>query len=154
MPRYFKGFDGLAKGLLEAAIIHQAAVEVGMDAVSVILEKNVKAGYGSHALPPLAQVTIDERTALNLSPDDPLLRTGALLRASVERTHRATSAAVGSSKPIALFSEVGSVNVPRNTTNPPRPVFQTALYGSKPEIEAVVADVLAVTFGESRKTII
>lgn len=146
--RVFKGLGELSRALEEAAVIHRESLHVAAAMAGAIVKTNIVRTFGDETkLPPLAQATQDERTALNYAPNEPLLRDGSLLRDSVQERHVGPMATVGSAEPIMLFSELGSVNVRAGTSNPPRPVFRLGMEESRPEIEEVVNLALGVTFG-------
>ncbi len=75
---------------------------------------------GSPAWAPLAERTIEDRIRLGFTPDDPLLRTGALRR-SIDYTVRPRRLLLGSTSLIGLWQELGTVTIP------PRPFLGRAM---------------------------
>jgi hypothetical protein len=144
--RVFDGLGHFAEALEQMAGIHIAAVEATAEASSHVLQKNVVDTFGdSSKLADLAQATQDERVRLGYSANDPLLRTGELLRDSVERVHVGLEVAVGSNEPVMLYHEFGYVNARTGTSVPPRPAFKIGMEESAPEIGEMVEKAIAVT---------
>lgn len=77
---------------------------------------------------PLAQSTINERTHLGYSPDEPLLRTGDL-RNSYEAIVSENHIVVGNYDPKAEYVEIGTATIP------PRPVTLPAVYESLEQLQ-------------------
>ena len=133
MNRSFETIDALADFLEEKAIQQIEAMNEAAETGSEMLFEGAFSLYGND--PPLATLapyTQAERVRLGYTPNNPLLRTGGLLRSKVRRAHtpavqegnkHVATAAVGSPEKINLFHEMGSVNVRFHTRNPPRPVF-------------------------------
>jgi hypothetical protein len=132
------GFGGLSKLCARIAIEVDPMIEVCCAASAPILEKNVKAVFGDQSkLPGLAQATQDARTALGFSPADPLLRDASLLRDHIESAHTATTASVGSSEPVQLYSETGFVSIRSGVSVPPRKTLRIGVLESEHEVVAV-----------------
>ena len=136
--KYIVGFDGLARALARVAIEEPIVIEECMRLSSGIMKENVKKTIGDVSkLKALAQYTQDERVALNFSANEPLYRSGEMLRDHIESTHTPTTASVGSAEPVQLYSETGSINVKFNTTNPPRPALKLGCLSSEKEVVTV-----------------
>jgi phage gpG-like protein len=158
--RVFEGLMQLADAFGESAAIHEEAMVAATGMSSVVLERNIHDVFGdSNKLATLAQSTQDERTDLGYSPNDPLVRDGRFLRASIERGHQGLVAGVGSSEPAMEAHEFGYLTRPFGNPNaalvsvPPRPVFRIGMQESEPEIGAIVDEALAITFNGGRPSI-
>jgi hypothetical protein len=105
------------------AEIH-AETHHALERAARLVEKEAKAEIGDYqgaagpfaAWAPLAERTIEDRVRKGFTPDDPLLRTGTLrdsIGHSVE-VHGIASghAVVGSDSDIAVWQELGTVNMP------------------------------------------
>ena len=86
---------------------------------------------------PLTATTRHIREAAGFTPNDPLVRTGAL-KASVGAMHGDTWAETGSNDDVMYIMEAG------DNTTPPRPVFGPTLVESETEIRALIARHTAV----------
>ena len=84
---------------------------------------------------PLAERTMKERVELGYTPDDPLLRSGAL-RDSIGVTLTGTSAVVGSTADYAPDQELGAGRIP------PRPFLAPAAFEAKREIYKLAEEVV------------
>lgn len=80
----------------------------------------------------LAETTVDDRLRKGFTPDDPLLRTGAL-RNSITTSVDGSVAAIGSASDIALYQEQGTSKIP------PRPFLGPAAYNSAKTVGPVAA---------------
>jgi hypothetical protein len=138
MERVFGSMGQFAHFLEGLALTAELPVIEAARATSHVLYEHVYKNFGDVSkLQPLAQSTMDERTALGFSADEPLLRDGKLLRASVERFHELLIAAVGSSEPIMRYHEDG-YTTQHGAVVPARPVFEIAMNEMGPEIEAIL----------------
>ena len=127
------------------------AVSEGTDLAAKAVHKRVTDTYGDASkLAPLEQSTQDERVALGYTPNDPLLRTGELLRDSV-RIERpgVDTAIIGSSEPIAVYHEHGYANIRAGKMVQPRPVFRIAAAESAPIIEELAHETAVALFSET-----
>lgn len=94
-----------------------------LEAACVEIEKRAKEKFGEYqaqagnfaAWAPLAQSTIDDRTAKGYSPDEPLLRTGET-RDSIEHKVIGHEGHIGSDSDILLWLELGTEKMPARST--------------------------------------
>ena len=139
VERDFKTVAEFATFLGRRAGEHKIPLELAAREASIILERRVKKIYGDNTkLAHLAPATVQERIDLGYSPDDPLLRTGELLRDKVERFHSGMTAAVGTHEIINAYHEFGYVNARTGTSVPPRPVFKIALEEMEEDVEILL----------------
>jgi phage gpG-like protein len=148
VTRHFHSLAELGRHLVECAgrseVAHVAAVRLSAD----VLHKRATKIYGDATkLEHLAAATQADRAAKGYSPNDPLLRTGELLRDSLEKSVEGSWAGVGSAEPVHLYHEQGYFNVRAGHAVPPRPVFKIALQESAPDIDAIAQDAVAATLG-------
>lgn len=136
MERHFS-LESFGKFLEAQAMRHPEVLGMATKGSAGILYRNAYGTFGnSSKLEDLAPSTQDERERLGFTPNDPLLRNGELLRASLEEHHDIMFAAIGSAEPVMLYHEFG------NGHFPPRPVFKIALEDSMLE----VVDVMNMAF--------
>jgi len=109
--------------------------DISGEAVKEIVDKI----YGDTTkLDSLAESTQDDREALGYAANEPLIRTGELLKDSVKVEHAGEGyVVVGSDEPIHAYHEYGYFNVRANRFVPPRPVFRIAAAESIPVIELI-----------------
>jgi hypothetical protein len=117
--RSFSSIDAFLPTLEPAAIegghvgVRNAAEIVQTEAKGLIGQENVEVAGG--AWPDLAESTVVEKARLGyvdqVSPTDPLLRTGEL-RASIQMQAEGNEAAVGSDDPVAVYQELGTSKIP------------------------------------------
>src|ERR1700744_3802985 len=98
--RVFAGLNAFADFLEERPLVIIPTGALVVAQTAKILERYVRAGYGSHSLADLAQATQDDRVAKGYSPNDPLLRDGSLLRDSTQSEVGPDFAAVHTDEPI------------------------------------------------------
>lgn len=85
----FKDLGSFAVHLVELEIKQVAALHVGLRLIAQLVEASAKAELGTYqpevgpfpAWQPLSDFTIEQRVKLGYTPDDPLLRSGALRHA-------------------------------------------------------------------------
>lgn len=111
------------------------------------LRRTVRKNYGSHALEDLADATQTERIAKGYTPNDPLKRTGELLRDSTEMAMGEDIAAVGSSEPVAAYHEYGYINARTGRAVPPRPVYKMSLEEAAPKIATIIEENIGFALG-------
>ena len=80
-----------------------------LEAACVVIEEEAKRVIGTYdyGWPPLAPSTIADRVSKGFTPDDPLLRTGAM-RDSIEHKVEGNSGFVGSDDDKAVWQELGT----------------------------------------------
>lgn|GEM_PF-2691281 len=150
MSGALKVFEGLMQfaEFLEArpaVMIPTGQLVVGESAR--ILAQEVRKGYGDHLLPELAEATQADRVAKGYSPDDPLLRDGALLRDSTEMRVGPDVAAAGTSEPIAGYHEFGYWNVRAQKFVVARAVYKYALERSAAGVVKLIEGALGIQLG-------
>jgi len=139
IDREFKSYGEFAAFLGRRAGEHKIPLEIAAREASVLLENRVRAIYGDNEkLAHLAPSTQVERVSKGYTPNDPLLRDGALLRSKVERFHEGMTAAVGTPEIINAYHEFGYVNARTGKSVTPRPVFKIALEEMEPDVEALL----------------
>jgi hypothetical protein len=130
----FEDIGAFSTFLLEKAEQQILAMNESASVAAEILFEHALGIYGEHPpLAELAEATKEERSKIpGITTDDPLFRTGSLLRNKVEYLHTPSVreglndvaiAAVGSPEIINLYHEVGYVNARTGRPVPPRPVF-------------------------------
>ena len=129
------------------AVAVDAPFIIAAEATSHVLHENVKKVHGSHKLRDLEQSTQAERVALGYSANDPLVRTGELLRDHVERFHEGMVAAAGSAEPIAAYHEYGFFNVRANRWIAPRPAFEIGLHDTEAEAGVFLSEAVGAALG-------
>ncbi|MGI4776957.1 MAG: phage virion morphogenesis protein [Janthinobacterium lividum] len=118
----------LARLAVESKAVDAHILRTGARAI----QKDAKERIGSYqdaegpfpAWVNLAESTVDDRLRKGFTPDDPLLRTGAL-RKSIETHIEGNEASIGSRSDIALYQEQGT------STIPPRPFLGPAAHHLK-----------------------
>lgn len=138
LRRSFTGLTQFAHFLDERVVAMVPIGKLVIGASAKILKRSIQKEYGDHVLPDLAQATQDDRVARGYSPNDPLLRDGSLLRASIESEVGEDFAAVGTSEPIAAYQEFGFVNARTGRPVPPRPAHKIGLEEAIPGIVRMV----------------
>ncbi|PHK92923.1 hypothetical protein CR162_21365 [Pseudoroseomonas rhizosphaerae] len=142
---HFDGYGAFAKHLRKVASKVEAAQRRGLRQGAAMMAATAKGMHGeyqpsdrvSNAWAPLAPRTVAERTRRGFSPDEPLLRTGAL-RDSIGFSVQGDEALVGSTSPLAVHHEKGTARIP------PRPVFsKTAVIHGRGAARLVGAHVAA-----------
>ncbi len=133
--KMFRGLEQFSTFLERGVVLQIAALAVTAEAASVLMEEKIKAVYGDETkLAPLAPATQEERANLGYSTDEPLLRTGELLRDSVHHEAAGPLAVAGSDEPIAAYQEYGFYNHRTGNMVPPRPAFKIGLEEAMSEI--------------------
>jgi hypothetical protein len=143
MPRVFEGLASFSRACAEMAELQPRLLAATAGLSATILKRKAQSIFGSpEYLASLAQATQDERARLGYAPNEPLLRDGTLLRASVEGKSASTGeqaiAGTGSKEPIMGYHEHGYVNARTGRPVPPRPVFKIALVESAPEVRELL----------------
>ncbi len=151
--RVFEGMGAFADFLGAQAKVHPEIIGIASEAAAGMMHGTAKKVFGDvHKLAELADSTQQERAALGYSANEPLLRTGELLRDSVEEFATPGIAAIGSSEPVMMYHEYGYINHRSGNPVPPRPVFKITLEESLPAVESLVAQALAVGLGVHKPT--
>lgn len=147
--RFIEGLGGFSRLLETWAIELPLAVNEATEASAKAVKKVVQSIYGTDKLADLAEATQDERTSLGYAANEPLYRTGELLRDSVEIERPSMDTAIiGSSEPIHAYHEYGYWNVRAGHAVPARPVFKIASVEALPLLASIAQDsVAAVLFG-------
>ncbi len=125
--KHFSSFGAFAMHLIEREVAARFALHAGLEHVATKVEETAKSELGTYqpevgqfpAWQPLAQSTVDDRIAQGFPADEPLLRTGDL-RESISHQVEGLEAAVGSTSDVALYQELGTMNMP------PRPFLGPA----------------------------
>jgi hypothetical protein len=129
-----------AKLLEEAAANCRPRLEVALGKIGVHTQELAISYIGREMAewPPLKPATVTEKRRLGytgqISPTDPLLRTGAN-RDSIRVEVEGLMMAVGSNRPEFLWMEMGTVHVP------PRPSIAMAMLHALPHAETVLGTV-------------
>lgn len=124
------------------------ATHKALDKAATIIEKDAKNRIGHYqeaegphpAWAPLADSTIEERSRLGFTPDDPLLRTGKL-RDSIQSEIRTVAnydstqeAIIGSKLEVAEIQEFGTSRIPA------RPFLGPAAFANKDKIQNLLGE--------------
>lgn len=139
-----KEFDSLTDfglHLAKVALEEDLFLHEGLDRAAALIEREAKREFGVYQpatgpfpeWPELAESTQEERERLGFTPNDPLLRDGSLLRASVSRACHGLDAVVGSTSDIMIYTEFGTSRMPA------RPVFGPAAFRHRHEIETLIS---------------
>lgn len=123
---------------------HLAAMDVavtlelhqGLKKCAVAIETTAKSEFGSYqgevgsfaAWDPLAPHTQQERERLGYTPDDPLLRSGAL-RDTVSHVISGTEAVIGSDSDVMVYQELGTPSIPPRAVLGPAAIRNKVLIG-------------------------
>jgi hypothetical protein len=151
--RYIEGLGGLSTQL-EVWMVGLPLMEfVSAEESGVAVKDIVDKIYGDTSkLDSLSESTQDDREALGYAANEPLLRTGELLKDSVRIEHPTPdTVSIVSDEPIHMYHEYGYYNVRANTFVPPRPVFRIAAAESYPVIEAIAGRNIEDLFGSVGK---
>jgi hypothetical protein len=139
IERTFFGMERFTHFLERLAVTTEIPMEIAAAESARVLQHNIKKVYGDNTkLAHLAPFTQEERVSLGYTPDDPLLRTGELLRDNVERFSAPGVAAAGSPEVINAYHEVGYTHNWTGNRVPPRPVFKIGLQDSELEVIEIV----------------
>jgi phage gpG-like protein len=130
----------LAEKMAVLVAAAEATAHLGETLMAETVKTHIKDVYGdSGKLQDLADSTQEERARLGYSPNDPLVRTGQLLRDSIKIAYDPKGFAVGSEEPVAAFQEFGTGHIP------PRPAIAIGASEAMPEVrEIMVATAKAV----------
>lgn len=126
---------GMVERLAGAEVAIHTGARKALERVARKVEKTAKAEIGVYQdgigpfpkWPELAESTQAERGRLGFTPNDPLLRTGAL-RASISHEVHDLEAVIGSTSKIMAYQEFGTARIP------PRPVIGPAAQRNKDAI--------------------
>lgn len=146
IERVFHSLESFSRFLERAAVTAEIPMVIAARESARVLQKNIKNVYGKgykfeHNLAgsgDLAPSTQAERTALNYTPNDPLLRDGRLLRDNVERFSEPGIAASGTPEIINAYHEFGYLSFRSGKSVPPRPTFKIGLQDSEAEVIEIV----------------
>ena len=130
----FEDIETFSSFLIDKAKQHIVAMNESASVAAKIMFEHALGLYGEHPpLAELAEATKEQRSKIpGITSDDPLFRTGLLLRNKVEYLHTpavrqglndVAIAAIGSPEIINLYHETGYVNARTGRPVPPRPVF-------------------------------
>lgn len=150
LVREFESVTEFVLHLAAAEVAVHKAAQHALDRAAAVIEKDAKDQIGTYqqqvgpfnAWPELAESTQKERERLGFTPNDPLLRNGAL-RDSISRQVQGDEAAVGSTSDVMVYQELGTPSIP------PRPVLGPAAFKNKDKIEQILgaAVVHALEYG-------
>lgn len=147
IERFFDGLGEFAEFLERRAIEHVELVELTAALSAEIMLKKARAIFGDATkLAELAPSTQAERLAKGYSANEPLLRTGELLRDSVESGHEGMLSGIGSKEQVMFYHELG-YKARDGSAVPPRPVLKEAGEESVPEIVELVKQTIGMTLG-------
>jgi hypothetical protein len=139
-----KQFDSLgsfAAHLLTAATAEALALQAGLKAACVEVEKTATGEIGTYqpaigpfpAWAPLADSTEDQKARMGYPADSPLLASGEM-QASYTNEVQGLEGVVGTPDPKALYHEIGTDRMP------PRPVLGPALLHNRERIERLIGE--------------
>lgn len=135
-----------ADKLRQLAGSEEEKMHQGLKIVANLITETAKEEIGTYqnaagkfpAWAPLAESTEREKLRLGYNANEPLLRTGALRDSITNKVERLT-AIIGSTSPIMLYHEYGTVRMPA------RPVIGLAAYKNKKNIRAILSRELAAS---------
>lgn len=150
MTRYYTGFAKLSRKFEELLLTRKANIIEALEASAKLLEEKAKEKFGVYQngignYPKwlqLAASTQKERVEKGYTPNDPLLRSGALketIRHSVDPI--TLTATVGSTSEIMVDQEMGTSRIP------PRPVLGPTAYENSPEVIYLLEKATLKQFG-------
>lgn len=149
MPQYFQGLGALAKAFEAAAIRHEVELEaVAAESAAILYEKVIGIMGDPNKLQPLAPSTQAQREREGFTPNNPLVKSGELLR-SQEVAAEGHVAGVGTADPRMVWLEWGTGHIP------PRPTYKIALAEAADEVLEVVensaANILGTGYGRGKR---
>ncbi len=135
----FDGFESFATHLVGREVATVIAMRAGLDHVGAKIEATAKEEIGIYqpavgpfsAWAPLADSTVADRVAQGFTPNDPLLRTGAL-RDSISHQVDGLDVAIGSTSDVMVWQELGTATIP------PRPVLGPAAVRNERVIQETI----------------
>jgi phage gpG-like protein len=124
----------------------EATLHLGETIMAQAVKRHVKAVYGdaSKLQPDLAESTQAERSRLGFEPNQPLLRTGELLRDSIKIAYEPFGFRVGSEEPVAAYQEFGTATIP------PRPAVAIGCSEAMPDVIAIAGSTVRAVMGDRR----
>lgn len=130
MARDFNNFNDFNRFLKSKPIFSASSeeeiIEESLTVAAVFIEEKVKEKFGHYQTgwEELSTATKEDRVRQGYTPNNPLLRDGAL-RDSVKMNVKGTSASIGSNNPIMIWQEKGTTRTGWHGAKgiPPRPVF-------------------------------
>lgn len=136
-------FDALARRLADDAVGLYGRLQYVLEVAASQIMETARDEFGVYqkgidefvAWAPLAESTKAERTRLGYTPDDPLLRSGALQASVVYEVH-GLDAVIGTPSQIGFWHEFGTSRMP------PRPVFGPALARNMGFLGSVLGDAI------------
>jgi hypothetical protein len=136
----------MAARLNWAAVRAKAEIDIPTEAVVSAAEEKAKAAIGTYSLgwPQLAESTQADRAAKGYSPNDPLLRTGAMRDGIAHKAELSAEGAEGvvfSDDVKALWAELGT-----SRGEPPRSFLYQSLLRCDAEIESAFTAFLESLF--------
>ena len=137
----------MAARLNWAAVRAKAEIDIPTEAVVAKAEEKAKAAIGTYLFgwPQLAESTQADRSAKGYSPNEPLLRTGAMRDSLAHRAELSAEGAEGvvfSDDVKALWAELGT-----SRGEPPRPFLFQSLLRCDAEIESAFTAFIESLFG-------
>lgn len=142
---------GFVRHLAAVELLVNAAARKGLERAAEVVEAEAKESLGTYqdqAGPfedwaPLSGITISERKRLGYTPNDPLLRSGAL-RDSIGHSVSGRTATVGSTAHYAAAQELGTPDIP------PRSFLGSATVRKSEEVRDILGEhLVAAIVGES-----
>lgn len=138
--RSFDSFLAMATHLAVRAAQVGAALQAGLDGIGQGLEDTMRGKIGTYqpasgpfvSWAPLAQATLDRKSAAGYAIPEPLRETGELER-SFRHDVEGLTLIAGSTDPKMIFHEMGTANMP------PRPVVGPAAFENREAIRALAA---------------
>lgn len=146
----FTSLLAFAEHLVKVAEREVVFIDTGLEECAKLIEKSAKKEIG-HLQPEvgpfpawaeLAESTIDDKARhgyLYSADGNPLLRTGAL-EESISHKVNPLEAIIGSTSPIMVYHEFGTIKMPM------RPVIGPAAYKNKDKIKAILGSAVIAGF--------
>jgi HK97 gp10 family phage protein len=139
--KHFDSLGDMAAHLLAASTAEALALQQGLRAAAVEVEKTAKGEIGTYQKAvgpfpewaPLADSTEDRKARMGYPADSPLLATGEM-QESITHEVEGLVAVVGTPDQKALYHELGTARMP------PRPVLGPALMHNQERIEKLIGE--------------
>ncbi|CCD29934.1 Putative bacteriophage-related protein [Candidatus Glomeribacter gigasporarum BEG34] len=140
----FGSLAAFAAHLVKLEVDVARAAHRGLESAAIAVEKTAKNQFGHYPRaigdfeqwPPLKEATKADRVRQGYSPDEPLLRSGAL-RDSITHEVRGLDAVIGSEHEVMVHQELGT------STIPPRPVLGPAALRNRRKIQRMLGHAAA-----------
>jgi hypothetical protein len=131
--------------MFELAATSATTEHLGETLMAQAVKRHIQETYGDASkLQDLAESTQAERVRLGYTPNDPLVRTGELLRDSIKIEYDSLGFRVGSEEPVAEYQEFGTARIP------PRPAIAIGSAAALPEVEAIAGATMKAMTGNRR----